>query len=74
MGTTTLLPVSILPGPDDGVVTVSSTQTDNMQDFITVPLKHYFLRANPYVLQQSAYFIQNGEFYRNEEKDAKTKS
>jgi hypothetical protein len=33
---------------------------------LVLPLKHYRIRANPHVLQQSAYFIQTGEFYRDD--------
>jgi len=66
-GNNNLITDSILPGPDDGVVSVESARLDAMQDFITVPLKHYLMRSNRYVLQQSAYFIQNGQFYRQVE-------
>lgn len=73
-GNKNILTDSLLPGPDDGVVTVESTKLETMQDFITVPLKHYFLRSNQYVLQQSAYFIQHGRFYRQENENVVTKS
>ena len=54
----------ILPGEDDGVVSVESTKLDKMKDFITVPAKHYRLRSNITVLQQVAHFIKYGTFFR----------
>lgn len=54
----------ILPGEDDGVVSVESTKLDKMKDFITIPAKHYRLRSNVTVLQQVAHFLKYGKFYR----------
>ena len=56
----------LLPGEDDGVVSVENTRIDNMKDFVTVPEKHYRLRANELVLQQVAYFLKYGKFYKGE--------
>ena len=55
----------ILPGDDDGVVSVESTKVKNMQDFVTVPVKHYQLRANSISLTQTAHFLKFGQFYRS---------
>lgn len=54
----------LLSGEDDGVVSVDSTKVENMKDFITVPEKHYYLRASITVLQQAAYFLKHGEFFK----------
>ncbi|TRY30097.1 esterase/lipase family protein [Aliiglaciecola sp. M165] len=54
----------ILPGDDDGVVTVESTKVDNMSDFLTIPEKHYRLRGDEKVLKHAAYFLKYGSFYR----------
>lgn len=54
----------IVEGKDDGVVSVESTKVLNMSDFITVPDKHYRLRANRTVMQQVAYFLRHKQFYR----------
>ena len=43
----------LLPGEDDGVVSVESTKVKNMQDFMIVPGKHFRLRGNQRVLQQT---------------------
>lgn len=56
----------ILPGEDDGVVSVESTKIDNMKDFITVPVKHFRLRANEVALNQTAHFLKFGRFYHSE--------
>lgn len=54
----------LLPGDDDGVVSVESTKLDSMKDFITVPAKHYQLRSNTSVLEQVGHFIKFGKFFR----------
>ena len=59
-----VLTAMLLPGEDDGVVSVESTKLKNMKDFITVPAKHYRLRSNITVLQQVAHFIKYGKFFR----------
>lgn len=53
----------LLPGKDDGVVSVESTKLETMKDFITIPAKHYRLRNNITVLQQIAHFLRYGLFF-----------
>lgn len=60
-----LLTAWLLPGEDDGVVSVESTKVKNMQDFMTVPEKHFRLRGNLTVLHQAAYFLKYSRFYRS---------
>ena len=60
-----LLTAWLLPGEDDGVVSVESTKVKNMKDFMTVPEKHFRLRGNQTVLQQDAYFLKYASFYRS---------
>lgn len=62
----------ILPGEDDGVVSVESTKLAKMKDFITIPAKHYRLRSNITVLQQVAHFLKYGNFYRLSAKTSKS--
>jgi pimeloyl-ACP methyl ester carboxylesterase len=59
-----LLTAWLLPGEDDGVVSVESTKVKNMKDFMIVPEKHFRLRGNQTVLQQAAYFLKHANFYR----------
>jgi triacylglycerol lipase len=60
-----LLTAWLLPGEDDGVVSVESTKVQNMQDFMIVNEKHFKLRGNITVLHQAAYFLKHSSFYRS---------
>ncbi|MFT5900798.1 MAG: triacylglycerol lipase [Glaciecola sp.] len=60
-----LLTAWLLPGEDDGVVSVESTKVQNMKDFMIVNEKHFKLRGNITVLHQAAYFLKHSSFYRS---------
>jgi len=54
----------LLPGPDDGVVSVESMKVKGMADLLLVSEKHFNIRRFIPALQQSVYFIENGKFYQ----------
>ena len=56
----------LLPGDDDGAVSVSSTRMEGMQDFLVVPANHHWLRHDQRVLEEVLHFIQYDHFKAGE--------
>ena len=57
----------IIPGDDDGKVSVESAQLEGMADFLVVPEAHSFIMRDDMVIQQLTYFLEHGHFDRNTE-------
>lgn len=54
----------IIPGADDGKVSVERARLDEMTDFIVVPSSHSFIMRHSEVLKQVVFFLRNGKFQR----------
>lgn len=53
---------SIIPGLDDGKVSVESARLEGMKDFLVVHEPHPFIMDAEYVQEETLYFLENGTF------------
>ncbi len=52
----------LLPGIDDGLVSIESTRLNGMRDFIVVESQHSLMRYNEEVAKQAIAFLKTGKF------------
>ncbi len=58
----------IIPGADDGKVSVERAKLAEMADFLVVPSSHSFIMRNSEVLKQVVFFLRNGKFQKETKK------
>lgn len=54
----------LLPGPDDGKVSVASTRVEGMKDFLILHTSHTWMMWRRPTLDQIAHFLAEGRFAR----------
>ncbi len=52
----------IIPGKDDGKVSIESAKVAGMADFLIVPVSHPFIMKDKTVITKCFHFLQNGSF------------
>lgn len=60
----------MIPGPDDGKVSVENAKLDGMDDFIVLPVTHTFIMQDAEAMAQTAHFLDCGQFDHRRRNDA----
>jgi len=64
MGNVSFNPLSsyLIPGDDDGKVSVERAKISGMTDFLVLPHSHSFIMNSHEVMRQTRYFLEHGRF------------
>jgi triacylglycerol lipase len=54
----------IIPGPDDGMVSVRRAGFPGMKDFLVTPHAHTFIMNSIQVSRQTIFFLRHGRFFK----------
>ncbi len=52
----------MIPGPDDGKVSIKRAKVAGMTDFLVLPHSHAFIMQNEDVIEQVIHFLEHGSF------------
>ncbi len=52
----------LIPGEDDGKVSLASARLDGMRDFRVMPVSHPLMMRNTAVIEQTIHFLHHGRF------------
>jgi len=58
---------ALIPGPDDGIISVQRTKVEGMTDFLLLPYSHPFIMQKEAVFEQVVHFLREGKFFHQEE-------
>jgi triacylglycerol esterase/lipase EstA (alpha/beta hydrolase family) len=58
---------TMIPGDDDGKVSIESAKVEGMSDFLIMPVSHPFIMKDNDVIRQVKHFLKHGKFYHDEE-------
>ena len=56
----------LIPGADDGRISVERAKVEGMTDFMTVPRHHTFIMNSSDVIEQAVFFLENAKFRKEQ--------